>query len=158
MAVEPQEIGIDEYNKRVADWGSALGKKIRDSIRALTTKGKGDLLKSLRLKTAKWYGEVDKLSYHFARHGVFAHKGVGRGYYMDGGKVIRGNKPGKVLTAKTLDINYRLHQAVLRSAKINRKPTEWFNPVVSENIEGLADLIAEMDADRMVNATNIMIK
>jgi hypothetical protein len=72
--------------------------------------------------------------------------------------VVRGNKPGKVLTAKTLDINYRLHQVILRSARINRKPIKWFNPVVAENIKGLADLIAEMDADKTVNATNMMIK
>lgn len=158
MAVEPQEIGIEEYNKRVSAWGSKLGIKIRSSIRALTTKGKGDLLSSLRLKTGKWFGEVDKLSYHFARHGVFAHKGVGRGYYMEGGRVIRGEKPGMILTAKSLDVNYRLKQVVLRSAKINRKPAAWFNPVVQENMEGLADLIAQMDADRVVNATKIIIK
>jgi len=158
MAIEPQEIGIEEYNKRITAWGSSLGNKIRTSIRSLTSKGKGDLLKSLRLKTVKWYGEVDLLAYHFVRHGIFAHKGVGRGYYIEGGIVLRGNKPGKVLTAKTFDVNFKLHRAVLRSPGINRKPVEWFNPVVSENIESLADLIAEMDADRMVNATKILIK
>lgn len=158
MALEPQEIGIDEYNKRVSAWGSALAGKIRSSIRSLASKGKGDLVKSLRLKTKKWYGEVDLLAYHFVRHGVFAQKGVGRGYYMAGGVVIRGDKPGKVLNARTLDVNNRLRQVVLRSAKVNRKPTEWFNPVVAENIEGLADLIAEMNSDRMVNATKMMIK
>jgi hypothetical protein len=158
MAIEPQGIGIEEYNTRVTKWGSALGNKISTYIRALTTKGKGDLVKSLRLKAKKWYGEVDLLAYHFDRHGVFAHKGVGRGYYMEGGTVLRGVKPGKVLTAKSLDINYKLNQVILRSAKGKRKPTEWFNPIVAENIDGLADLIAEMDADKMVNATNMMIK
>jgi hypothetical protein len=110
------------------------------------------------MKAAKWYGEVDLLAYHFVRHGVFAHKGVGRGYYMEGGVVIRGNKPGKILKASTMDVNYRLHKVILKSARINRKPIEWFNPVIKENIEGLADLIAEMNADKTVNATKILIK
>lgn len=156
MAVEPEEIGLEEYNKRVTEWGSKLGNKIRASIRSLTSKGKGDLVKSLRLKAKKWYGEVDLLTYQFDRHGVFVHKGVGRGYHMEGGRVVRGDKPGKVLTALT--VNQKLHQVVLKSARVNRKPAEWFNPVVAENIEGLANLIAEMDADRMVNATKMMIK
>lgn len=158
MAVEPQEIGIEEYNKRITRWGSDLGKKIRNSIQLLTKKGKGDLLRSLRLKTAKWYGEVDKLSYHFKRHGIFAHKGVGRGYYRDGSRVVRGEKPGKVLNARTMDVNHKLRQVVLKSAKINRTPTEWFNPVVNENMEGLANLVTELNADRLVNATKILIK
>jgi hypothetical protein len=158
MALEPQEIGIDDYNKRVTDWGKDLGNKIRSSIRSLTSKGKGDLVKSLRLNAKKWYGEVDLLAYHFVRHGVFAEKGVGRGYYMSGGVVVRGNKPGKVLTAETMNVNYRLRQVILRSASINRKPTEWFNPVVATNIESLADLISDMDADRTVNATKMLIR
>ena|ERR1035437_4303969 len=158
MAIEPQEISQDEYNKRVTAWGSALGNKIRASIRSLTSKGKGDLVKSLRLNAKKWYGEVDLLSYHFVRHGVFAQKGVGRGYYMEGGVVLRGEKPGKVLNARTMNVNHKLHQVILRSARINRKPTEWFNPVVAANIEGLADLISEMNADRMVNATKMLIQ
>ena len=158
MALDPQEIGIEEYNARVTKWGSVLGAELRTSIRMLASKGKGDLVKSLRLKTKKWYGEVDLLSYHFDRHGVFAHKGVGRGYHMEGGRVVRGEKPGKVLNARSLDVNHRLHQVVLRSAKVNRKPAEWFNPVVAQNIEGLADLIAELNADRAVNATKMMIK
>jgi hypothetical protein len=156
MAVEPQAIGIEEYNKRVTAWGSTLGVKIRTSIRMLTTKGKGDLLRSLRLKTAKWYGEVDKLAYHFERHGVFAHKGVGRGHHMEGGVVVRGQAPGKILSAA--NVNQRLRQVVLRSASVNREAVEWFNPVVTDNIEKLADLVAEMDADRAVNETKILIK
>lgn len=158
MAIEPQEIGIEEYNKRVTAWGSALGSKIRMAIRSLTTKGKGDLLKSLRLKTAKWYGEVDKLSYHFVRHGVFVHKGVGRGYIMQGGVVVRGYKPGKVLKAAMVTANRSVPSKILKPGEVNRKPAEWFNPVVNENIEGLADMIAEMDADRMVNTTKILIR
>jgi len=163
MAVQPQEISQEEYNKRVTAWGSVLGTKLRTSIRSLTTKGKGDLLRSLRLKTGKWFGEVDKLSYHFERHGIFAHKGVGRGYKMVGGKVIRASIPGSFITKNDEGkITGRVLKAgpvgLFEDSKVLRKPAEWFNPVVNENIEGLADIIAEMDADRMVNATKILIK
>jgi hypothetical protein len=168
MVIEPQEINIDEYNAKVTAWGSAIGIKIRASIRMLTSKGKGDLVRSLRLKTAKWYGEVDKLSYHFDRHGVFVHKGLGRGYAMVSGKVLRVSGSPKDTRlwggieykkiGKVIRVSRDYKPKVLTSRSINRKPVEWFNPVVDENIEGLADMIAEMDADRIVNATKIKIK
>lgn len=158
MAVEPNDISLDAYNQKVTDWGSQTGNKIRTSIRSLTSKGKGDLLRSLRLKTGKLYGEVDKLSYHFLRHGIFVHKGVGRGYHMEAGRVVRGSKPSKKTSEKDLNVNFRLRQVILRSAGIKRKAVPWFNPVIGENIQSLADIVTEMNTDRVVNATKILIK
>lgn len=158
--LEPQEISQEEYNNRVTAWGSALGVKIRASIRSLTSKGKGDLLRSLRLKTGKWYGEVDKLAYHFVRHGVFVHKGVGRGYRMVGGRVMRvsGSASNQAVKDYARVKNRSFSPKVLTAASMERKAVEWFNPVVKNNIAGLADLVAEMSADRVVNASKILIR
>ena len=159
MAVEPKDISIDDYNKRVTEWGSETGVKIRSAIRTMATKGKEDLVKSLRLKTAKWYGEVDKLSYHFERHGVFVHKGVGRGYAMIGGKVMRVNgSPDTQFWKEYAKLKNREYKPKVLTAGINRKAVEWFNPVVKDNIEKLADLVAEMNTDRVVNVTKILIR
>ena len=159
MAIEAQDIDMEEYNRRVARWGSELAGKIRSSIRMLTSKGKGDLVKSLRLKTGKWFGEIDKLSYHFERHGVFLHKGVGRGYQMSGGKVIRvsGSKDIAHWKKYALSKNREMKPKVLRGYMMERRPVEWFNPVVQDNIEQLADMVTEMNADKAVNATKILI-
>ena len=89
MAVEPDIVTSDEYNARVSNWGYHVAQKLKASIGMLMNKGKGDLLKSLRTKTKKEYGEIDRVTYGFQRHGVFVHKGVGRGYKMIGGKVMR---------------------------------------------------------------------
>jgi hypothetical protein len=99
MAVEPNDISSEEYNSNIAGWGSDVAGKIRVSIRSLTSNEKDDLVKSLRMTTHKSYGEIDSVGYKFNHYGVFVHKGVGRGYYMEGGVVVRGNKPGKVLKA-----------------------------------------------------------
>ncbi len=155
MAVDPQEISQEEYNKRVTEWGSKLAVKLRASIQMLTNEGKADLVKSLRLKTGKWFGVVDKLAFHFKRHGVFVHKGVGRGYHIEAGKVVRGSSKA---FDKTTDVNARLKQFALRSAAIQRVPKEWLNPVVEKNISTLANLVAELQADKVVNATKILIK
>lgn len=161
MAVDPKDISQEEYNERVSEWGTRLGVKIRASIQMLTSKGKKDLLKSLRLKTAKWFGEVDKLSYHFDRHGVFVHKGVGRGYVMIGGNVHK--VKGYQTKASILRMGKRLgrswvNESPKSGAELLRNPKPWFNPVVEQNINGLADLVAEMNADKVVNATKILIR
>lgn len=159
MAVEPEDIDLEGYNRRIAKWGTELGGKIRASIRMLTSKGKGDLVQSLRMKTGKWYGEIDRLAYHFLRHGVFLHKGVGRGYEMVGGKVVRvsGSKNIQSWKQYAMNKNREMQPKVLRGYTMERKPAEWFNPVVQENIEQLADLVTEMNADKAVNATKILI-
>jgi hypothetical protein len=158
MALEPQEIGIEEYNERIAGWGSELESRIRLAIRLLMSEAKGDLLKSLKFKSAKWNGEIDKLSYHFERHGIFVHKGVGRGYILIGGNVV--HIKGYMTKKSIVDFAKQRGKTYTTAfdPNLKRKPKEWLNPVVAQNIEKLADLIAEMDADRIVNATNILIK
>lgn len=159
MAVDPRDITQEEYNDRVTDWGSQTAVKLRNSIRALLHKGKKDLLKSLRLKTAQWYGEVDKLSYHFNRHGVFVHKGVGRGYAMVGGKVIRvSGSASDAFWKEYAKLKNREFKPKVVKGDIKRDPKEWFNPVIEKNIDKLADMVAEMNADRAVNATKILIR
>jgi hypothetical protein len=155
MALEPNEISLDDYNRKITEWGESTGRKIRDSISMLTSKGKGALLRSLRLKTGKWYGEVDRLAYHFDRHGVFVHKGVGRGYAMVGGKVMRvsGSLQVKFLKEYARNKN-RTYNPKPVNGTMERKPVEWFNPVLTRNIDKLADMVAEMNADRAVNATS----
>src|SRR4030042_1523926 len=160
MALEPQEIGIEEYNRRITAWGSGLGLAIMSRFRMLTNKGKGDLLKSLRLKIGEWFGEVDLLTYRFARHGVFIHKGVGRGHGLWDGKVMhyRGDLSIQSMKKNPKFKNKKYESNVPAGFVLKRMPIEWFNPVVNDNIKGLADLIAEMDADRLVNATKMLIK
>lgn len=157
--IEPANITQEDYNKRITGWGTQTGVEIRNAIRTLTSKGKGDLLRSLRAKSYKWYGEVDRIAFHFVRHGVFVHKGVGRGYAMIGGKVLRVN--GSASTAYWKEYARRKNRSFepkLLRGDMKRKPVEWFNPVVSGRMEKLADLVAEMRADQAVNATKILIR
>lgn len=157
--IEPREFNLEDYNKKVTAWGTNTGVKIRNSIRQHFSKGKGDLIRSLRAKSYKLYGEVDRLAFHFARHGVFVHKGVGRGYAMIGGKVMRvsGSKSTAYWREYAKQHNRSFEPKVL-NMEMRRKAVEWFNPIVQENIEKLADMVTEMRADQAVNATKILIQ
>jgi hypothetical protein len=110
-------------------------------------KGKGELLRSLRGKTKQEFGEIDRVSYHFIKHGVFFHKGVGRGYTMVGGRVVRGYKFDSHIIRKRQD----KPAAIVLGGEVKREPKEWFNPVLDTEVPKLADLVAEMKADMAVN-------
>ena len=111
------------------------GKNVPKVIRGTRTEKK--LAQSITSKTKRNYGEIDTITYSFERHGVFVHKGVGRGYEAQGGFVIR--------TAK----------GPLTKA---RKPVEWFNPILDAYIPELADEIAKVNADAVLNAASVKIR
>jgi len=96
------------------------------------------LAASINSKVSKEYGLANYVGFSFERHGIFVHKGVGRGYQSNGkGFVIR--------TAKNPPKGQE------------RIAVEWFNPVLEKYIPELADQIAEINADAAVNATKMKI-
>ena len=93
---------------------------------------------SLKSETKQNYGVIDRASLVFERHGIFVHKGVGRGYKMSGGVVIR--------TAKSV------------SPAVTRRPVEWFNPIITLMIPELVKDLEQVNADAVINATRLVIK
>ncbi len=144
------------YNKAILNWGYATRTKLKFSISRLSMKGKGDLMRSLVTK-ARWdYGEIDRLEFSFLRHGVFFHKGVGRGYFIQGGKVVRGYK-SKVLRG----LGGRREAEggiVVVSGQHRRQPKEWFSPILDMEMPGLVRMITEMRGDRALKEVSNMIR
>lgn len=147
MALIPTEFDPAKQNEAAIKWTSMVQQRLRGAA-TLFSKGKdGAVQKSGRTekkledsivgKTRKAYGAVDRITYSFERHGVFVHKGVGRGYEIQSGMVRR------IARSKTTEV---------------RHPAEWFNPVLDQALPELADKLAEINADAIVNATRMMIK
>jgi hypothetical protein len=158
MDNEPGIVSIDEFNARVSNYGYDMGQRIRTRISQLTSEGKGDLLRSFKAKMHKHYGEIDRISFRFAQHGVYLHKGVGRGYAMVGGKVMRvSGSVGGMFTKRYASLKNREYKPkILSDLAMKREPVDWFNPVIEASLDGLADLVAEMRADQLVRATNFL--
>lgn len=144
---------IQSFNKDVSRWNQRFEDRLKLRIRSLSQQGKGDLLRSLYGRTYRMDGEIDRIGYVFDRHGVFWQKGVGRGYVMRNGMVVRGEKVkiGRNIHDKRTDF-----RAV--SGQILRKPEDWFNGLLYKNVEELADIVVEHYADRVVNATLMRIR
>ena len=139
---------FDAHNEIFKKWVP----KVRSALKTNTarfTKGKtqgfilkenqteGKLTSSIKAKTKREGGAVELVSFSFERHGVFVHKGVGRGYEMSNGFVIR--------TAKS------------NSTK-RRTPQQWFNPTLDAFIPELANRLAEVNINATLNAAGVKIK
>ena len=146
-------------NEAVSKWASMVQRKLRDRTSwfdhgkrgtinrpGRIEKNLGDSIKSV---TKKQYGVIDRVTYTFERHGVFVHKGVGRGYEMQGGMVVR--------TAKSEDPATR-QPTWWGDDPRPRLPNEWFNPLLEQTLPELADKLAEINAEAVLNATRIMIR
>ena len=152
LGAQADQLLISQQNELILRWTPKVRSALRGSARwfsdgkfessVIRNGGKQvekKLAASINSKVGKDFGLANYIGFSFERHGVFVHKGVGRGYQSNGkGFVIR--------TAK----NPPKHD--------ERVPIEWFNPDLEKYIPELADKIAEINADAAVNATQMKIK
>lgn len=144
--------GVRKQNAVVRNWIPGVNRELRSSAswfqfgktEPFITRGKGakqrqegKLVNSIKPSTKQSFGEIDTISFSFERHGIFVHKGVGRGWEKSGPVVVRTAK-GKMTGG-------------------GRNVVEWFNPVIDRNAPELADRIAEVNADAVLNATKLRI-
>jgi hypothetical protein len=148
-----------EQNLAVSRWASMVQRRLRDRTSVFVHGKNGtisrpgriekNLGESIKSITKKSFGVIDRVTYTFERHGVFVHKGVGRGYEMQGGMVIR--------TAKSEDPATR-QPTWWGDDPQPRLPNEWFNPLLDQTLPELADKLAIINADAVLNATRMMIR
>jgi hypothetical protein len=125
----------EEYNQRLQAWGAKLTTIFPVSISGQGIKG-SKLARSIRNTYYYEYGEIYRLGFTFAREGIFVHKGVGRGYVMNNGIVVK-------LSKNPLGF---------------RKPSPWFNPVVEQHIDELKQIVIDYTKDSIINSTRIYIR
>jgi hypothetical protein len=139
---------VNEQNQLIKRWAPKVKRALTNSARVFDNgkqtsfvmrKGRmeGKLADSITARIGKKLGVAELVSFSFERHGVFVHKGVGRGYEINGNAVVRTAKGGM---------------------DTPRIPVPWFNPVLDLQVPLLANSIAEVNANAAVNATNLKIK
>jgi len=138
-----------KFNKVIIYWKNDVHKKAISNVLRMTGKGKAGSYSNLKTKktelklanaitsqTRKDYGEINMVGFQFPRHGVFVHKGVGRGWKMLSGKVVR--------TAAGIQKGIRI-------------PKDWMNVEIDNSIAELADELAGIRADTFINSTRLKI-
>ena len=144
--------GVQQQNNIVKTWIPKVNRELRSSAswfqlgktEPFITRGtgakqrqEGKLVNSIKPSTKQSFGEIDTITFSFERHGIFVHKGVGRGWEMKG-KLVSRTAKGKMQNG-------------------GRNSVEWFNPVIDKNAPVLADQIAKINADAVLNATKLKI-
>ncbi len=152
----------DEFNRQVAAWADMVRSKSVEHL-AIHTHGEGDLQKSFRTdlgNTARY--AVNRIAFGFKRHGVFLHYGVGRGYVRQNGRVVRGQKVVQrnythLIAKDKWKAGYRMSEIrkmkiTFSESGIRRKPLDWFDREIEQNIDRLADMAGEYYGDRALGA------
>ena len=147
------DLNIEEQNAAITQWASMVQRHLRGAAVLLTHGKEGSVARpgrterkledSIRTQSRRTYGVITGQSFMFERHGVFVHKGVGRGYEMRGGMVERTAKEDSIFSNNMGKV---------------RVPFEWFNPVIEQSLPELADKLANINADAAVNATRMLIR
>lgn len=141
-----------QQNEIVKNWASSMRVKLKASAAQFKKGKKGTIVRksksgaerneeklidSIKHRVYYAHGIAEGVGFRIERHGVFVHKGVGRGYKMVNGMVIR-YATGPMING-------------------GRKPVDWFNSIVDQDTEKLANDLAQVNADASVNAMRMRI-
>ncbi|MBV5313608.1 MAG: hypothetical protein JZU47_09955 [Prolixibacteraceae bacterium] len=151
LTVQTDQQIIRRQNELIQKWTPKVRSALRSSARwfsdgkfesAVLRHGGKQLEKklasSINSKVGKDLGLANYVGFQFERHGVFVHKGVGRGYQSNGLGFVR-------------------RTAINPPRGQQRIAVEWFNPVLDKYLPELADGIAEINADAAVNTIKMRI-
>lgn len=127
---------LAQFNSEVRQWGASVLTELRYNIPEMGIAG-DELSNSLRTNFRKNAGGINRIGFSFKPHGVYVHKGVGRGYQMQGGVVVR--------TAKG------------EAKPDERQPKPWFNPVIETFVDDLNKIVSKYYATAVINTVRIYI-
>lgn len=127
-------MSASEFNQRVKAWGETVRSRSLGTLVAETNVYSGELRSRLKsaTNTARDDGLAHAVAFKFIRYGVFVAYGVGNGYIRQGGRVVRGSH----------DPNRNV-----KPGPIRRRPVDWLDCNIEQQIQGLADIAADYYGD-----------
>jgi len=122
---------LDDFlplNQIAADSAASTRSALASQLQSLGVGKTGALQKSIKSRLRFQSGVVDRISYQFAKYGIFVKLGVGRGWGIKG--------------------------RTSKNSKKARVAKDWLNPVLDKSVHDLADKVAEKYADITVTGIN----
>ena len=131
----PPAVTADEFNQRGKQWGDTVRSRSLGTLVAETQVYSGNLRSRLKsaVNASRDDGLAHAVAFKFLRYGVFVAYGVGNGYIRLNGKVVRGSH----------DPNRHVPPG-----PIHRRPIDWLDKNVDNNIQDLADIAADYYGDQ----------
>ena len=144
-----------EYNQAVEAWQADVIRQLRQKVAVKSLR----IAQELEPRAYKdKYGLVNRLGFSFPRHGIWIHKGAGRG---QGGWIGSHWNKLKMINGVEIDTGIERHT---NPSSINglqgtgkRTAYEWFDPVIDANIGKLEEIVLNYFDTMIVDASRIYI-
>ncbi|MBK5720145.1 hypothetical protein JGH11_04590 [Dysgonomonas sp. Marseille-P4677] len=142
---------VEQFNKDVSGWSINTTRRLKANVRMMVREDRklSDSINPNVYYDNK-YGvkEANRIGFSFVREGIHIHKGAGRG---QGG--YKGSKwYNQYGEQKTTQLS-----SLAKMGTGNRKPIEWFDPVIDQELPQLADLVAGYSVTLFMDASRIYI-
>lgn len=147
---------LTEYNKAVEGWYTSVAAELKGIVGSRSTR----IAKELKPKAyTDKYGLINRIGFSFPRHGIYIHKGAGRG---------KGGYTGSKWTKRKMVNGIEINTGIVRHTSPesinglqgtgNRPAFKWFDPVVRRRLPELADIVTRYFDTMILDATRIFIE
>lgn len=144
-----------EYNNAVIAWQNSVSMQLRAGIISRSMR----IARELKPKAyTDDYGIINRLGFSFTRHGIYIHKGAGRG---QGGTI--GSNWTKLKTINGIEVSTGIvkhtnpNSLNASQGTGNRHAFEWFDPVIRNRLSELSDIVMKYYDTMLIDATRIFI-
>lgn len=147
--IDGRVVNESEFNQKARGWGLMIKSRMRQNIAngANSKQSSGKLRDSVQASVGKQHGVVNKLGFKFEKYGIFRAYGVGRGYIHTSAGVIRGHRTKDYYKGNKKS---KSQFVAYGTGGIKRSPLDWFDTEIVDNIDNLADIVAEFYGDKML--------
>lgn len=145
-------VDTEKFNASVGDWSIKIRNKIRSNapVYAGKLKTKDEKLQSSVSHTVgKLFGVAERVRFRFARHGIYVHYGVGRGWIRKSNAIVRGFLTDEAKTSKRKNIS---RENLPAGERKGRKPVDWFDMEIKLGMKELADITQEYYGDEAMRS------
>lgn len=147
--IDGRVVNESEFNQKARGWGLMIKSRMRQNIAngANSKQSSGKLKESIKCSFGSQHSVLNRIGFQFERYGVFRAYGVGRGYVNSPYGLIRGYRTAYY---------YKKHRknksqfVAYGTGGINRTPLDWFDTEIVDNIDKLADIVAEFYGDKLL--------
>lgn len=146
---------LTAFNKAVERWADQVTSQLRATVSSRSLRIARELHPNLY--TDK-YGIVNRIGFSFPRHGIYIHKGAGRG---QGGWL--GSKWEKIKKINGVEfstgiVRHTDPSSLGKQDSGNRRAFRWFDPVVKSRLGELESIVLEYFDTMILDATRIYIE
>ncbi len=143
------------FNKEIEQWQDSVAEQVKSLVSTRSSR----VAEGLKPKAyTDKYGLINRLGFSFPRHGVYIHKGAGRGHGGFTGSKWSYVKRTRGIEVDTGIIRHTNPDSLGEQNSGGRLAFRWFDPVIKSRLPELADICMRHFDTMLIDATRIFIE